>query len=296
MTVIKEIGYSQQDNISVFYRLPNTDMNNGLVALTSHDEMLNMFATHSPGMKYFSIDIYVDCPNVVDSEDEEVIGRDTNTVDEGCLIELGVDLQVEEGQGGVDLGVKEGHEVVDLELEGVVQGVDANETGHREIQMDDDDSSDIEWLPYDDGSTSTGSFSGVEESSDEEEEDNLPLVGLGKNLGQNIGDEQEDLSSNSDDNNLVDDVIDEDGKPIFPEFKEHYMKKPELIEGMKFPNVQVLSKLLREYHIKEGYIFTFLKNESKRVTMKCTHDCGFRLHVSLMYEERSFQIKKINQQ
>ncbi|KAG5526236.1 hypothetical protein RHGRI_032499 [Rhododendron griersonianum] len=198
MTVIKECGYSQEDNISVFYRLPNTDMNNGLVALTSHDEMLNMFATHSPGMKYFSIDMYVDC----DSEDEEVIGRDTNTVDQGCITELGSDLQVEEGQGGVDLGVEEGHEIVDLDIEGVVQGVDANETDHREFQMDGDDSSDIEWLPYDDSSTSTGSFSGVEESSDEEEEDNIPLVGLGKNLGQNIGDEEEDLSSDSDDNNL----------------------------------------------------------------------------------------------
>ncbi|KAG5542934.1 hypothetical protein RHGRI_015881 [Rhododendron griersonianum] len=177
-------------------------MNNGLVALTSHDEMLNMFATHSPGMKYFSIDMYVDCPNVVDSEDEEVIGRDTNTVDQGCVTELGSDLHVEEGQGGVDLGVEEGHEIVDLDIESVVQGVDANETDHREFQMDDDDSSDIEWLPYDDSSTSTGSFSGVEESSDEEEEDNIPLVGLGKNLGQNIGDEEEDLSSDSDDNNL----------------------------------------------------------------------------------------------
>ncbi|KAG5531892.1 hypothetical protein RHGRI_026488 [Rhododendron griersonianum] len=174
MTVIKEC-HSQEDNISVFYRLSNTDMNNGLVALTSHDEMLNMFATHSPGMKYFSIDMYVDCPNVVDSEDEEVIGRDTNTADQGCLTELGSDLQVEEGQGGVDLGVEEGHEIVDLDIEGVVQGVDANETDHREFQMDDDDSSDIEWLPYDDSSTSTGCFGGVEESSDEEEEDNIPL-------------------------------------------------------------------------------------------------------------------------
>ncbi|KAG5560856.1 hypothetical protein RHGRI_004015 [Rhododendron griersonianum] len=203
MSVIKEIGYSQADNISVFYRLPNTNMNNGLVALTSHDEMLNMFATHSPGMKYFSIDMYVDCPNVVDSEDEEVIGRDTNTVDQGCLTELGFDLQVQEGKGGVDLGVEGRHEIVDLEVEGVVQGVDPNETDHMEFQMDDDDdSSDIEWLPYDDSSTSTGSFSGVEESSDEEEEDNIPLVGLGKNLGQNISDEEDDLSSDSDDNNL----------------------------------------------------------------------------------------------
>ncbi|KAI8538109.1 hypothetical protein RHMOL_Rhmol09G0076800 [Rhododendron molle] len=137
MTVIKECGYSQEDNISVFYRLPNTDMNNGLVALTSHDEMLNMFATHSPGMKYFSIHMYVDCPNVVNSEDEEAIDRLLNTVNEGCLTELGFDLQVEEGQGGVDLGVEGGQDIIDLEVEGVVQGVDANETDHMEFQLDD---------------------------------------------------------------------------------------------------------------------------------------------------------------
>ncbi|KAG5522559.1 hypothetical protein RHGRI_034646 [Rhododendron griersonianum] len=41
--------------------------------------------------------------------------------------------------------------------------------------MDDDDNSDSEWLPYDDSSTSTVSFSGVEESFDEEQEESIPL-------------------------------------------------------------------------------------------------------------------------
>ncbi|KAG5540630.1 hypothetical protein RHGRI_020751 [Rhododendron griersonianum] len=41
--------------------------------------------------------------------------------------------------------------------------------------MDDDGSSDSEWLPKEDSSTSTASFSGVEESSDEEQEESIPL-------------------------------------------------------------------------------------------------------------------------
>ncbi|XP_058219894.1 uncharacterized protein LOC131330357 [Rhododendron vialii] len=143
--------------------------------------------------------------------------------------------------------------------------------------MDDDDSLDTEWLPYDDSSTSTASFS------------------LGKSLLRSLGEQENDGSSDSDDDNITHE-FDENGRPIFPEFKESYMNKPQLIEGMKFPNVVTFRKLLREYHIKESYEFKFLKNEFRMVTVKCAHDCGFRLHASPMYEERSFQIKKIDQQ
>lgn len=169
--------------------------------------------------------------------------------------------------------------------------MDANKSG----EMNDDDSSDSEWFPNDDSSTSTASFSGVEESSDEEQKESIPLVGLGKSLLRSLGEQEHDGSSDSDDDNIAP-KVDENGRPIFPEFKESDMNKPKLIEGMKFPNMVVFRKLLREYHIKEGYEFKFLKNESRRVTVKCAHDCGFRLHASPMYEERSFQIKKIDQQ
>ncbi|KAG5522560.1 hypothetical protein RHGRI_034647 [Rhododendron griersonianum] len=109
MDVIKEIGYTvQEDNISVYYTLP-PDINNGLVALRNHDDMFDMFATHLlNGIKYFSIDIYVDCPNVIDSEDEELIGG----VNQGCITKLRGDQQVGEGQRGGDqygkIGVGEG--------------------------------------------------------------------------------------------------------------------------------------------------------------------------------------------
>ncbi|KAI8536501.1 hypothetical protein RHMOL_Rhmol10G0261900 [Rhododendron molle] len=299
---IREMGYGITDfngvteYITVFYRLPMHDTNNGLVELTSHDDMLQMFAEH-PGRKYMIIDVYVHCPNVVESDEDcedqvEVICRETNTsVDPSSLIELGGDLDVgghivEHLYGdGVEHIVQESCD--EENVEHIVQeGVDADE-------MDEGSDSDCEWQPNDDSESSCGSFSGIEESSDEEQEETIPLVGLGNTY--NIGSKgDEDLSSDSDDNNLGEDY-DDDGKPIFPEFKESYMKNPKLIEGMKFPNVRVFRKLLREYHIKEGYTFTFLKNESTRVTVKCARDCGFRLHASPMYDEASVQIKKITE-
>ncbi|KAG5512945.1 hypothetical protein RHGRI_038642 [Rhododendron griersonianum] len=170
MDVIREIGYTvQEDNISVYYTPPLPDINNGFVALRNHDDMVNMFAAHLlNGIMYFSIDIYVDCPNVVDSEDEEVIGvgegqgggdQDGGGDQHG---EVGVGVGVEGGDEDGEVGVGEG--------EGG-EGVDANKSG----EMDDDGSSDTEWLPNDDSSTSTASFSGVEESSDEEQEESIPL-------------------------------------------------------------------------------------------------------------------------
>ncbi|KAH7842692.1 hypothetical protein Vadar_008109 [Vaccinium darrowii] len=274
MEVIDQTGYyEQKHNLSLFYTRPMCDMNTGLVQLTCHDDMLHMFAEYS-GNKFMLIHVYVHSLYVDDSDEDE-IGRDRSAIDQGCLTELGADLEVGDGQGVGDEG---GHlDEVQVEL------------------LDEDTDSDCEWTPYSDESSSCASFSGVEESSDEEKEETIGLVGLANyNLGC-IGDVEIDPSSDSDENNLVE-GCDDDGKPDFPEFKESFMKNPQLIEGMKFPNVRVFRKLLREYHIKEGYLFKFLKNESKRVTVVCAKKCGFRLHASPMYEERSFQIKKINQQ
>ncbi|KAH7834228.1 hypothetical protein Vadar_013947 [Vaccinium darrowii] len=257
LETIKDTGYyGQKDSLSLSYTKPMCDMDTGLVQLTSHDEMLHMFAEFS-GNKYMVIDVYVHCPNLVESDEEDDIGRDTTVVDQGCLTEVGVDLEVRNGDelGGVD------------EDDGGVVGDE-----DQAVQSMDED----------------------KESFDEEHEENTALVGFGKNnLGG--GDEQGAGDSDNDDNCLVEDS-DDDGKSNFPEFKETLMNKPQLVEGMKFPNVMVFRKLLREYHIKEGYTFKFVKNESKRVTVVCARNCGFRLHASPMYEERSFQIKKINQQ
>ncbi|XP_058185803.1 uncharacterized protein LOC131303027 [Rhododendron vialii] len=234
MDVIRKIGYTvQKDNISVYYTLP-PDINNGLVALRNHDDMVNMFTAHLlNGIKYFCIDIYVDCPNVYDLEDEEFIG-----VGQGCITELRGDQKVGEGEGEgyggghqygeVGVGEGKGGGDQDGEVRVGVEGVDANKSGEMD---DDDDSSDSEWLPNDDSSTSTASFSGVEESSDEEQEESIPLVGLGKSLLRSLGEQENDGSFDSDDDNIAPEV-DENRRPIFPEFKESYMNKPQLIEGM----------------------------------------------------------------
>ncbi|KAG5516387.1 hypothetical protein RHGRI_037187 [Rhododendron griersonianum] len=181
---IRQMGYGITDfngvteYITVFYRLPMHDTNNGLVELTSHDDMLKMFAAHS-GRKYMIIDVYVHCPNVVESdehcEDEvEVICRETNSIaDPSSITELGGDLNVgghivEHLHGdGVEHIVQEGCD--EEEVEHIVQeGVDAEE-------MDEDSDSDCEWQPNDDSESSCGSFSWIEESSDEEVEETIPL-------------------------------------------------------------------------------------------------------------------------
>ncbi|XP_058218763.1 uncharacterized protein LOC131329571 [Rhododendron vialii] len=307
MDIIRQMEYKLTnsngvtEHVTMYYKLPMHDMNDGLVNLTSHYDMLEMFAVHSSGKKYMVIDLYVDCPNVVGSDEDrepevEVIGRDRNTnADPSSITELGGGLEIGNGQGGGELrGIEHVEEpVVDEEEDGVGnECVNADEDGETVgAEMDKDSESNCEWQPNDDSETSCDSFSGVEESSDEEEEENIALVGLGT---YNLETECGEGDSDSDENELVEEG--EDGKPAFCEFKDSCMKNPQLIIGMKFPNVRVFRKLLREYHIKEGYTFKFVKNESTRVTVKCAFDCGFRLHASPMYGEKSFQIKNIWQQ
>ncbi|XP_058228013.1 uncharacterized protein LOC131336247 [Rhododendron vialii] len=71
------------------------------------------------------------------------------------------------------------------------------------------------------------------------------------------------------------------------------MENPRLMEGMVFPNVTAFKALFKEFHIREGCEYTYLKNESTRVTIICKEKCGFRLHASPMLGEKSFQIKNI---
>lgn len=71
------------------------------------------------------------------------------------------------------------------------------------------------------------------------------------------------------------------------------MKNPKLVCGMLFPNVRVFRALLKEYHIKEGYLYKYLKNEKSRVTVQCIHNekdmegLGSKTH-----DNGSFQIKR----
>ncbi|KAG5544989.1 hypothetical protein RHGRI_017446 [Rhododendron griersonianum] len=198
MDIIRQMGYGLTDSngvtehVTVYYKLQMPDINDGLVNLTSHYDMLEMFAVHSSGKKYMVIDLYVDCPSVVESDEDrepevEVIGRDSNTAaDPSSLTELGGGLEIGNGQGGGELrGIEHVEEpVVDEEGKGVGnECVNEDEDGERVCdEMDEDSESDCEWQPNDDSETSCDSFSGVEESSDEEEEENIALFTQPRNL------------------------------------------------------------------------------------------------------------------
>ncbi|KAG5530411.1 hypothetical protein RHGRI_025382 [Rhododendron griersonianum] len=189
MDIIRQMGYGLTDSngvtehVTVYYKLQMPDI--GLVNLTSHYDMLEMFAVHSSGKKYMVIDLYVDCPSVVESDEDrepevEVICRDSNTAaDPSSLTELGGGLEIGNGQGGGELrGIEHVEEpVVDEEGKGVGnECVNANEDGERVgDEMDEDSESDCEWQPNDDSETSCDSFSGVEESSNDEEKENIAL-------------------------------------------------------------------------------------------------------------------------
>ncbi|KAG5524079.1 hypothetical protein RHGRI_030921 [Rhododendron griersonianum] len=172
------------------------------------ERMLNgLMKVHSFGKKYMVIDLYVDCPNVVESDKDrepevEVIGRDRNTTaDPNSITELGGGLEIGNGQRGSELrGIDHVEEpVVDEEGEGVGNKcVNADEDGERVGgEMDEDSESDCEWQPNDDSETFCDSFSGVEESSDEEEEENIALVGLGTyNLETECGEGDSDSDEN----------------------------------------------------------------------------------------------------
>lgn len=142
----------------MFHKLPNSDLKIGLVPLYNQDDLLNMFAMNS-GRDL--IEIYVDCPNEGDGEEgqKEVVGIEKSGVDQGSRTDVGADLEVVGGgdeEGDRDVGVEQ------IERE----GVDAEAVG----EMDDDNESDYELDPYYATSSSNASFSGVEESSDDEQE------------------------------------------------------------------------------------------------------------------------------
>ncbi|KAH7849629.1 hypothetical protein Vadar_020628 [Vaccinium darrowii] len=216
LATIRDCGYGVEDNITLFYKLPNSDMNTGLVPLRSQADLVNMFAVNSGSVV---TKIFVDYPNEEDENDDE--------------------------DPGLDLGVGDGDGDRDVEVGDEVRGEQVEEE--------------------------------QEESSNDEQEESIPIIGLGLNFGV---DQVMDAGSDSDNNNLVEQVEDENGNPVYPKFKDSYLKNPQLIEGMKFPNVRVFRQLLREYHIKEVNTFKFIKNESSRVTVRCTDNCGFRLHAS----------------
>ena len=124
---------------------------------------------------------------------------------------------------------------------------------------------------------------------DEGEHQSVGMTDLG-----DLGNDTVDGNNSSDDNYNLANLSDCEKMNVYPEFvEERDMKNPKLQVGMIFSNVVVFRTFLREFHIKEGCGFKFIKNASSKVTVVCKDGCGFRLHASPLHDTRSFRIKSL---
>ncbi|XP_058102740.1 uncharacterized protein LOC131246535 [Magnolia sinica] len=65
--------------------------------------------------------------------------------------------------------------------------------------------------------------------------------------------------------------------------------------GQEFNSAHDFRDALRRFAIAKGFIFTYIKNESTRVTAKCKAEgCPWRVHASRLSTMQKFKIKKIN--
>ncbi|KAG0498944.1 hypothetical protein HPP92_003635 [Vanilla planifolia] len=66
--------------------------------------------------------------------------------------------------------------------------------------------------------------------------------------------------------------------------------------GQEFDNVKDFRAQLCKYAICKGFVYKFIKNESTRVTVKCSNDesCTWRIHASESSHKQKFVIKKMN--
>jgi hypothetical protein len=61
--------------------------------------------------------------------------------------------------------------------------------------------------------------------------------------------------------------------------------------GLRFACPSDFKEALRLYAIQQGFDYTFLHNEKKRVSAFCKKKCGWRIHASWMNDKSAFQIK-----
>ena len=76
------------------------------------------------------------------------------------------------------------------------------------------------------------------------------------------------------------------------------MQNPIFTVGMLFTTVQEFRKVVREYGIKNGHNFHFIKNESDRVRVRFAPDgCPWLLYASLVNrKEKTMQVKTYKQE
>ncbi|KAI8560053.1 hypothetical protein RHMOL_Rhmol04G0225100 [Rhododendron molle] len=212
------------------------------------------------------IECFVSHPNVENDEEKE-LGW------EG--VPPGFEHDEEEELGGAGNGNEE--DVQNIRWEGGQCGDDDTNKG----ASDDDTDSDGDSSGLRDSSSSDGDD--TEDVVNQGHEGPLTVTkavdGLGKCVMIVEHDEESDCSydncsvmSSSDD----EEVKKKGKKKVkYPEFNEDRgMKIPKLVEDMLFPNVKVFRTFLKEFHVRNGCQYQYLKNESRRVIMKCTDEEG----------------------
>lgn len=66
--------------------------------------------------------------------------------------------------------------------------------------------------------------------------------------------------------------------------------------GQEFDNVKEFRSQLCKFSIAKGFVYKFVKNESTRVTVKCSEEnCQWRIHASESTQKQKFIIKKMNE-
>nr|KAJ0209809.1 hypothetical protein LSAT_V11C400172910 [Lactuca sativa] len=100
------------------------------------------------------------------------------------------------------------------------------------------------------------------------------------------------------DKNIVDD---DNGREVEVNIQSHsifnelsHWRKQKPIVGMRFKGPGQVKSMLCKYVVANGYQLCFEKNDRKRLLVRCSNGaCTFRLCVSRMSDEESFQIKSL---
>ncbi|KAH7842080.1 hypothetical protein Vadar_001246 [Vaccinium darrowii] len=276
---------------SIFYVQPGRRMEDGLLEIKSNTDLGVMFV-YLEGHRRV-IDILVKNPDVQGSDEEELgctreeiemmEGEITNTPNSGDSADNGSGDSADSGSG-----VSDSEDSEDRDYSGLRDASDDYDDDDEEYETEEIQNAENECVDV--GGPSTNA-----------ENECVDEGGKGVTAGEDEG------SDNSNDNVSITSLSDEDvqtkrkGKKNvkFPEFSEERdMKNPKLVEGMLFPNVKVFRTFLKEFHLRNGSEYKYLKNEGRRVTVKCKYEvqerCEWRLHASRVGKSTTYQIKKLN--
>lgn len=85
-----------------------------------------------------------------------------------------------------------------------------------------------------------------------------------------------------------------EGAPLVPALTHYYSSRIHSV-GQVFNSKDHLQMELTNYAMTKGFNWTFLKNDSVRVTVRCKNDtCQWRLHASVVRGGPEFAIKTMN--